>query len=61
MLEQLYPGTFGGKLEFPVRFGKDGSRLNFGILSNYPKTAGLIRSPLQAYGVTVAPDFVSGE
>ena len=40
---------------------KDGSRLNFGILSGYPKTAGLIRSPLQAYGVTVAPDFVSGE
>jgi hypothetical protein len=61
MLEQLYPGTFGGKLEFPVRFGKDGSRLNFGILSGYPKTSGLIRSPLQAYGVTVAPDFVSGE
>ena len=61
MLEQLYPGTFGGRLEFPVRFGKDSSRLNFGILPNYPKTAGLIRSPLQAYGVTVAPDFVSGE
>jgi len=61
ILEQLYPGTFGGKLEFPVRFGKDGSRLNFGILSGYPKTSGLIRSPLQAYGVTVAPDFVSGE
>jgi hypothetical protein len=61
MLEQLYPGTFGGRLDFPVRFGKDGSRLNFGILSNYPKTSGLIRSPLQAYGVTVAPDFVSGE
>ena len=61
MLEQLYPGTFGGRLDFPVRFGRDGSRLNFGILSGYPKTAGLIRSPLQAYGVTVAPDFVSGE
>jgi hypothetical protein len=61
MLEQLYPGTFGGRLEFPVRFGKDSSRLNFGILSGYPKTSGLIRSPLQAYGVTVAPDFVSGE
>ena len=61
MLEQLYPGTFGGRLEFPVRFGKDGARLNFGILSGYPKTSGLIRSPLQAYGTVVAPDFVSGE
>ena len=30
-------------------------------LTNYPKTSALIRSPLQAYGAIVAPDFVSGE
>ncbi len=40
VLEQLYPGTFGGRLEFPVRFGKDGARLNVKILYGYPKTSG---------------------
>jgi hypothetical protein len=61
VLEQLYPGTFGGRLEFPVRFGKDGARLNVGILSGYPKTSGLIRTPLQAYGTVTLPEFVGGE
>jgi hypothetical protein len=61
VLEQLYPGTFGGRLEFPVRFGKDGARLNVGILSGYPKTSGLIRTPLQAYGTLTLPEFVGGE
>ena len=61
VLEQLYPGTFGGRLEFPIRFGKDGARLNVGILSGYPKTSGLIRSPLQAYGVVTLPEFVGSE
>tara|TARA_R100001440_G_scaffold39107_3_gene58714 strand:+ start:181 stop:1440 length:1260 start_codon:yes stop_codon:yes gene_type:complete len=68
VLEQLYPGTFGGGLNFPYRFGKDGARLNFGILHNYPTISKLIRSPAQTAGVVVAPgvtedvvDFFSGE
>ncbi len=68
MLEQLYPGTFGGRLEFPYRFGKDSARLNIGLLPNYPKTSGLIRTPAQLGLTMVAPDlkddvvdFFSGE
>ena len=68
MLEQLYPGTFGGRLEFPYRFGKDSARLNIGLLPNYPKTSGLIRTPTQLGLTMVAPDlkddvvdFFSGE
>tara|TARA_Y100000004_G_scaffold1662_1_gene2125 strand:+ start:171 stop:1406 length:1236 start_codon:yes stop_codon:yes gene_type:complete len=61
VLEQLYPGTFGGGLNFPIRFGKDGARLNFGILQGYPTTSKLIRTPLQAYGTLTLPEFVGGE
>ena len=61
VLEQLYPGTFGGGLNFPIRFGKDGARLNVGILQGYPTTSKLIRSPLQAYGTVTLPEFVDGE
>jgi len=61
VLEQLYPGTFGGGLNFPIRFGKDGARLNVGILQGYPTTSKLIRTPAQLYGTVVAPDFVGGE
>jgi len=61
VLEQLYPGTFGGGLNFPIRFGKDGARLNVGILQGYPTTSKLIRTPAQFYGTVVAPDFVGGE
>tara|TARA_R100000655_G_scaffold46026_1_gene82897 strand:+ start:67 stop:1302 length:1236 start_codon:yes stop_codon:yes gene_type:complete len=61
VLEQLYPGTFGGGLNFPIRFGRDGARLNVGILQGYPTTSKLIRSPLQAYGTVTLPEFVGGE
>ena len=61
VLEQLYPGTFGGGLNFPIRFGKDGARLNVGILQGYPTTSKLIRTPLQAYGTVTLPEFVGGE
>ena len=39
LLKQMYPGTFGGRLDIPVRFGKDGARMDMGILLNYPKTS----------------------
>ena len=61
VLEQLYPGTFGGGLNFPIRFGKDGARLNFGILQGYPITSKLIRTPAQLYGTVTLPEFVGGE
>ena len=61
VLEQLYPGTFGGGLNFPIRFGKDGARLNVGILQGYPTISKLIRTPLQAYGTVTLPEFVGGE
>ena len=68
VLEQLYPGTFGGKLEFPYRFGKDSARLNVGLLTGYPTISGLIRTPTQLGITTIAPDlkddvvgFFSGE
>ena len=61
VLEQLYPGTFGGGLNFPIRFGKDGARLNVGILQGYPTISKLIRSPAQLYGTVTLPEFVGGE
>ena len=61
VLEQLYPGTFGGGLNFPIRFGKDGARLDVGILHNYPTISKLIRTPAQLYGTVTLPEFVGGE
>ena len=52
----------------PIRFGKDGARLDFGVLHGYPTISRLIRTPAQTAGVVVAPgvtedvvDFFSGE
>ena len=67
ILEQLYPMTFAGSraytggLSVPVKFGKDGARLNVGVLKNYPKTAAAIRGPLQAYLTLTGPDFLGSE
>ena len=67
ILEQLYPMTFAGSraytggLSVPVKFGRDGARMNFGVLKNYPKTAAAIRGPLQAYLTLTGPDFLGSE
>ena len=54
VLEQLYPGTFGGGLNFPIKFGRDGARLSFDLLAKYPTISKLIRT-------LTLPEFVGGE
>lgn len=44
LLKQMYPGTFGGRLDIPVRFGRDGARMDLGLLLNYPKTSAALRT-----------------
>jgi hypothetical protein len=39
LLKLMYPGTFGGRLDIPTRFGRDGARMDMGVLFNYPKTS----------------------
>ena len=39
LLKLMYPGTFGGRLDIPTRFGRDGAKMDMGVLFNYPKTS----------------------
>jgi len=67
VLEQLYPMTFAGSkaftggLSLPIKFGREGARMNLGVLQNYPKTAAAIRGPGQAYLTMAGPDFLGSE
>ena len=60
LLKLMYPGTFGGRLDVPVRFGRDGARMDYGFLFNYPKTSKGLRVAGQS-GLTLGLPNVIGD